>query len=68
MLERLELDAATCVAVDDGPHHIEAWERAGVHGVVMDRWGTYRGDHRCVNDLAGFADHLDELRRLRPAS
>ena len=68
VLERLDLDAAGCVAIDDGPHHVEAWERAGVHGVVMDRWGTYRGDHRCVSDLGGFADHLDDLRHLRPAS
>jgi beta-phosphoglucomutase-like phosphatase (HAD superfamily) len=68
VLERLDLDVATCVAVDDGPHHVEAWERAGVYGVVMNRWGSYQGDHRCVSDLAGFADHLDDLRRLRPAS
>lgn len=68
VLSRLGLDASTCVAVDDGPHHVEAWERAGVYGVVMDRWGSYSGDHRMVPDLASFADHLDDLTRLRLAS
>lgn len=70
VLAALELDATTCVAVDDGPHHVEAWERAGVYGVVMDRWGTYRGDHRRVGNLRSLADHLDDLttRHTRLAS
>ena len=32
VLDRLGLDPATCVAVDDGPHHIEAFEAVGVFG------------------------------------
>lgn len=67
VLEVLQLDAAGCIAVDDGAHHVAAWEDAGVYGVVMDRWGSYRGGHRCVPDLTGFADHLDDLTALRPA-
>ena len=65
VLAELDLEPGNCVAVDDGPHHIAAWEDAGVYGVVMNRWGTYGGGHRSVPDLAGFADHLDQLR---PAS
>jgi hypothetical protein len=45
--------------VDDAPHHVEAWEAAGVHGVVLDRWRSYRGGHRSVPDLAAFADHVE---------
>lgn len=58
VLADLDLDPATCVAVDDGPHHIAAWEQAGVHGIVMDRWGSYTGDHRKVADLASILDQL----------
>lgn len=63
VLDRLGLDPARCVAVDDGAHHVEAWEQAGVYGVVMNRWGTYGGDHRNVPDLANFAEHLATLPR-----
>jgi len=65
VLTVLDLQPEHCVAVDDGPHHVAAWEDAGVYGVVMNRWGTYGGGHRSVSDLAGFADHL---ATLRPAS
>ena len=32
VLAELGLDPAGCVAVDDGPHHVLAWEAAGVRG------------------------------------
>ena len=41
----LGLDPAACVAVDDGPHYIDAFEQVGVYGIVLDRWGSYRGEH-----------------------
>ena len=63
VLAALGLDPACCVAVDDGPHHVLAWEDAGVLGVVLDRWGTYRGDHRAARDLDGFADFVGADRR-----
>jgi HAD superfamily hydrolase (TIGR01509 family) len=61
VLRQLGLDPARCVAVDDGPQHVAAWEAAGVHAVVLDRWGTYRGDHRHVPDLDAFVDIVEEL-------
>jgi FMN phosphatase YigB (HAD superfamily) len=61
VLGALGLDPASCVAVDDGPQHVLAWESAGVFAVVLDRWGTYRGDHRHVPDLGAFADIVDGL-------
>lgn len=61
VLADLALEPGSCVAVDDGPHHIAAWERAGVYGIVMDRWGSYAGDHRKVTDLASIVDHLSTL-------
>jgi HAD superfamily hydrolase (TIGR01509 family) len=61
VLAALGLDPARCVAVDDGPQHVAAWEDAGVYAVVLDRWGTYRGDHRHVPDLGAFADIVDGL-------
>lgn len=61
VLADLALDPAGCVAIDDGPHHVEAWERAGVYGIVMDRWGSYAGGHRKVTDLASVVDHLATL-------
>lgn len=54
----LGLDPARCVAVDDGPHHVADWLDAGVYAVVLDRWGTYRGDLPAVDDLEAFADLL----------
>ncbi len=57
----LGLDPARCVAVDDGPQHVLAWEAAGVYAVVLDRWGTYRGDHRKVPDLGAFADLVERF-------
>jgi FMN phosphatase YigB (HAD superfamily) len=56
VVAQLGLDPTACVAVDDGPQHVRAWEQAGVFAVVLDRWGTYRGDHRHVPDLGAFAD------------
>ena len=61
VLAALDLDPTSCVAVDDGPHHIAAWEDAGVYGIVMDRWGSYTGDHRKVSDLVAIVDHLAAL-------
>ena len=51
VIDRLGLDPSSCVAVDDGPHHIEAFESVGVFGIVLDRWGSYRGDHPTAGDL-----------------
>jgi FMN phosphatase YigB (HAD superfamily) len=56
VLAELDLDPARCIAVDDGPQHVAAWEEAGVFAVVLDRWGTYRGDLRKVPDMGAFAD------------
>jgi phosphoglycolate phosphatase-like HAD superfamily hydrolase len=64
VVERLGLDPETCVAVDDGPHHVDAFLEAGVYGVVVDRWGSYRGPHPVVPDLASAADLFEEWRRL----
>lgn len=61
VIAELGLDPPSCVAVDDGPHHVEAWERAGVVAMVLDRWGTYRGDHRAARDLGGFAEFVDRI-------
>ena len=61
VLAQLGLDPSRCVAVDDGPHHVRAWEAAGVRAMVLDRWGTYRGDHRAAPDLDGFADFVDRI-------
>ena len=59
VLDRLGLDPKTCVAVDDGPHYITAFEEIGVYGIVLDRWGSYRGDHPAASDLAAVADCLE---------
>ena len=59
VLATLGLDPASCVAVDDGPQHVLAWEEAGVFAVVLDRWGTYRGGHRTAHDLGAFVDFVD---------
>jgi HAD superfamily hydrolase (TIGR01509 family) len=61
VLAQLGLEPAHCIAVDDGPQHVAAWEAAGVYAVVLDRWGTYRGDHRHVPDLGAFADIVAAL-------
>jgi FMN phosphatase YigB (HAD superfamily) len=63
VLAALGLDPSRCVAVDDGPQHVLAWEGAGVFAVVLDRWGTYRGDHRAARDLHAFADLVDDFAR-----
>lgn len=62
VLDRLGLDPRTCIAVDDGPHYIEAFEEAGVYGIVLDRWGSYRGGHPAAPDLAAVADMLETGR------
>ena len=61
VLAELALDPSSCVAVDDGPHHVVAWEAAGVPAMVLDRWGTYRGDHRAARDLGEFADFVARI-------
>lgn len=58
VLARLGLEPRNCVAVDDGPQHITAFARVGVRGVVLDRWGSYRGDHPAAPDLAAVATRL----------
>ena len=35
----------------------------GVYGVVLDRWGSYRGEHPSAPDLKAVADVLDGWRR-----
>jgi phosphoglycolate phosphatase-like HAD superfamily hydrolase len=59
VIARLSLDPAACVAVDDGPHHIDAFEQVGVFGILIDRWGSYRGDHLMVSDLDDVADIIE---------
>jgi len=59
VLDRLGLDPRTCVAVDDGPQYIAAFEEAGVYGIVLDRWGSYRGSHPAAPDLTVVADMLE---------
>ena len=43
VLARLGLDPRSCVAVDDGPQYIASFNGVGVYGIVLDRWGSYRG-------------------------
>jgi FMN phosphatase YigB (HAD superfamily) len=62
VVERLGLDPRTCVAIDDGPHYIESFNSIGVYGIVVDRWGSYRGEHPCAADLAGVAETLAAWR------
>lgn len=59
VVDRLGLDRRTCVAVDDGPHYIAAFEAMGVYGIVLDRWGSYRGNHPAAPDLTSVADRFD---------
>jgi FMN phosphatase YigB (HAD superfamily) len=59
VLDRLGLDSRTCVAVDDGPHYITAFEEIGVYGIVLDRWGSYRGAHPAAPDLTAVADRFE---------
>ena len=33
----------------------------GCVAMVLDRWGTYRGDHRSARDLDGFADFVERI-------
>jgi len=62
VIDRLGLDPRTCVAVDDGPHYIDAFEAVGVYGIVLDRWGSYRGSHPAAADLTMVADRFDSWR------
>jgi FMN phosphatase YigB (HAD superfamily) len=55
VLERLGLDPRSTLAIDDGPHYIASFAERGVYGVVVDRWGSYRGDHPTAPDLAAVA-------------
>jgi hypothetical protein len=59
VVDRLGLDVRTCVAVDDGPQYIAAYEDIGVYGIVLDRWGSYRGNHPAAPDLERVADWFD---------
>lgn len=58
VLQRLGLEARNCIAVDDGAQHITAFAAVGVRGIVLDRWGSYRGDHPSAPDLAAVAERL----------
>jgi len=62
VLDRLGLDPRTCLAVDDGPRYIAAFEEVGIYGIVLDRWGSYRGNHPAAPDLTAVADMLDTGR------
>ncbi|CAN5667622.1 hypothetical protein BH24ACT15_BH24ACT15_37200 [soil metagenome] len=66
VLARLGLDPATCLAVDDGPHIIEGFNAVGVYGVVVDRWGSYRGPLPSVPDLTALADTVIGWATDRP--
>ena len=59
VIARLGLDTSSCVAVDDGPHHIEAFAAIDVFGIVLDRWGSYRGEYPMATDLAGVATMIE---------
>ena len=63
VIERLGLDPRTCVAIDDGPQYIAAFEAVGVYGIVLDRWGSYRGSHPAASDLVVVADQFDSWHR-----
>jgi FMN phosphatase YigB (HAD superfamily) len=58
VIARLGLDPPMCIAVDDGPHHIAAFEAVGVYGIVLDRWGSYRGEYPTAGDLGDVAELL----------
>lgn len=62
---RLGLDPATCLAIDDGPHHIEAFESVGVAGIVLDRWGSYRGEYPVAPDLTAVAERIEAWSAAR---
>lgn len=59
VLERLDLDPSRCVGIDDGPHYITDYNSIGVYGIVLDRWGSYRGEHPAAPDLGVVADLID---------
>ena len=42
-----------------------AWEDAGVFAVVLDRWGTYRGDHRSGAATSAASPTSSERHRRR---
>jgi len=65
VIERLGLDPRTAVAIDDGPQHITAFNGSGVYGIVLDRWGSYRGEHPAAPDLLAVADEFDRWSRRR---
>lgn len=62
VLDRLGLDPRSTVAVDDGPHYISSFNALGVYGIVLDRWGSYRGEHPSAPDLGVVADTFDSWR------
>lgn len=62
VIDRLGLDPRSCVAVDDGPHYITSFNGIGVYGIVLDRWGSYRGEHPAAPDLGAVADAFDSWR------
>lgn len=59
IIDRLDLDPARCIGIDDGPHYIAAYESIGVYGLVLDRWGSYRGQHPAAPDLAVAVDVIE---------
>jgi phosphoglycolate phosphatase-like HAD superfamily hydrolase len=63
VVERLGLDPRSCIAIDDGPHYIASFNAIGVYGLVLDRWGSYRGEHPSAPDLTAVADVLHGWRR-----
>ena len=63
VLARLGLDPRSCLAVDDGPQYIASFNGVGVYGIVLDRWGSYRGALPAAPDLTVVADSIDTWMR-----
>ena len=63
VLARLGLDPRSCLAVDDGPQYIASFNGVGVYGIVLDRWGSYRGSLPAAPDLTVVADSIDTWMR-----
>lgn len=59
VIAKLGLDAHNCCGIDDGPHYISDYNAVGAYGIVLDRWGSYRGEHPAAPDLRAAADIID---------
>lgn len=59
VITKLGLDPRNCCGIDDGPHYISDYNEAGAYGIVLDRWGSYRGGHPAAPDLVAVAEILE---------